>query len=58
VAPCGYFESDDAHYDLEVLFDAMNEYAPEGFYFGAHPGDGADYGFWLSESFVEDFDGE
>lgn len=52
-----YFESDTVSEDVDALFDALNNYAPEGFYFGAHPGDGADYGFWLSESFAEDFDG-
>jgi hypothetical protein len=42
---------------VQELMDALDCYAPTGFYFGAHPGDGSDYGFWLSESFVEDFDG-
>ena len=49
------YESEDEV--LESLFDELNNYAPPYAYFGAHPGDGSDYGFWLSESMQEDFDG-
>ena len=46
----GDYESDDADYYLnEDLWNALNDIAPEGYYFGAHPGDGSDYGFWECE---------
>lgn len=44
-----YWDSEDATYFLDSLFDTLNQYAPEGYYFGAHPGDGSDYGFWSNE---------
>ena len=33
-------------YVVDELFDKLDEIAPEGFYFAAHPDDGACYGFW------------
>lgn len=41
-----YFSSDDADSDLEDLTDLLNEFAPPFCYFGTHPGDGSDFGFW------------
>jgi hypothetical protein len=49
--------SDDARELVEELSDALQDFAPAYAYFGAHPGDGADFGFWLSESMPCDFDG-
>ena len=31
---------------VNELMDILNEYAPEGIYFGAHEGDGSAFGFW------------
>lgn len=44
-----WWNSDDAASFLESLFDSLDACAPDGFYFGAHPGDGSDYGFWVNE---------
>jgi hypothetical protein len=30
----------------EELWDVLNDYAPEGYYFGSHEGDGSDFGYW------------
>lgn len=39
----------DAWELMEDLFSALQEIAPEDSYFGTHPGDGADLGFWGRE---------
>lgn len=49
-----YWHSEDARWDLDELLDALNELAPPYCYFGAHPGDGADYGFWVSEGALQE----
>jgi hypothetical protein len=39
---------EEREFFLEDLFEILNEVAPEGTYFGAHPGDGSLFGFWPS----------
>lgn len=47
-------QEEQTDYMLEELFDALNEYAPEFCYFGAHPGNGSDFGFWLDSDALDD----
>ena len=53
----GYYESDESEYDLESLFYSLNDFAPPYCYFGAHQGDGADFGFWPDWDAIEELDG-
>jgi len=34
----------------EDLFELLAAHAPSGYYFGAHEGDGSDFGFWALPS--------
>lgn len=52
-----YIETDDDCEILVELEDALNHFAPAYCYFGSHPGDGSDVGFWISDFIEEDFDG-
>ena len=46
----GDYECTNAFYDLEDVFDWLCSIAPRGCYFGSHPGNGSDYGFWEMEN--------
>lgn len=48
-------DHDDAGNELvDELMTALGDYCPDYCYFGAHEGDGADYGVWVSWDSVED----
>lgn len=53
-----WWESEEGGWASEALFARLNEYAPEGFYFGANEGDGACFGFWASECESEEGEAE
>lgn len=50
------FESDPNRDDdlLDSLIQHLNEYAPAYCYFGAHEGDGSDFGFWVDHFAIEE----
>jgi len=40
---------EDAQEIIQSLFDALDQLSPDGQYFGSHPGDGSDFGYWENE---------
>ena len=44
-----WWESEEAYWAYEDLESELDKLAPEGHYFGAHPGDSSDLGFWPNE---------
>lgn len=42
-----WWNSDECQECVSDLMDAINEKAPEGMYFGAHSGDGSDFGYFV-----------
>ena len=47
--PNNWWESEEATEISCDLHDVLQDYAPEGHYFGSHPGNGSDLGFWPNE---------
>lgn len=45
-------------YLLDDLYSELEDLSPDGYYFGAHPGDGSDYGWWPIEEDETENDGE
>ena len=48
------FENEAGSELVNLLIDALNEYAPLHTYFGSIEGDGSDFGFWASPESFED----
>jgi hypothetical protein len=41
------WDTEEMSYFLnDVLFETMDSFSPDGFYFGSHFGDGSDFGYW------------
>src|SRR5690606_12065786 len=49
-----WWDSEEASWMLEELFDVLDEYAPPYVYFGANEGDGSDYGFWIDQQALQE----
>lgn len=47
------WNDEQAGWTLESLTDRLQDAAPTGFYFGASEGDGACFGFWLTEEWFD-----
>lgn len=50
----GEWDKDEATEIVQTLENVLNEYAPPFVYFGAHPGDGAAFGWWVDFDSMEE----
>lgn len=41
-----YWNTEDCMFTYDELFNLMDSFSPQGYYFGAHPGDASDIGYW------------
>ncbi|MCP4485581.1 MAG: hypothetical protein GY823_13660, partial [Flavobacteriaceae bacterium] len=41
-----FWDSETCAWIMDSIFDRLNEYTPEDYYFGAHEGNGSDFGVW------------
>ena len=48
---------DDCAEIVQELIDALQEFAPAYAYFGAHCGNGSDFGYWIDNDALDHFDG-
>lgn len=51
-------ESIESMEALDAVYDSLTVIAPDGYYFGAHEGDGSDFGFWEDPSYLDDITAE
>src|SRR5690606_1963818 len=49
-----WWQTGEAMWMVEELFDILNEYAPPFCYFGSLEGDGSDFGFWIDRFSLEE----
>ena len=52
------YDHPEIHELIDELQDALQEYCPPFVYFGTHPGDGADFGFWPDMDGLRDATGD
>lgn len=52
----GIIDQSEVYDSLESLYNRLDECSAKGYYFGAHPGNGSDYGWWEDEDEDGNFD--